>query len=635
MGSRTQNHIIEEESRHFFKSLLPDMWICRDKSEDYGIDCEVEIFDEKGNPTGLVFWVQLKGTSSRDTKVIQQFSFKNEKLDQFKNYNLPVLIARYSTIDKTIFFRWAKSVYRLNRELKNTKISFLDQDEWNNSTPGKIKNYLFRQNIISQGGIRFPIKTFLHLRPLDISSTVPYSNLVLIKNYISSKRNYFSVTNEESDSLLQINIEQQQLVFCFTDLAFATLGLDFSALSTTSEDDILNYIMVTFCASLFELHRKDLGSAVFFNENLFPIASQVPDYLSDLLPHLLSGPEMKNTMRLLNNFLKEEQQDNFIEGIIHIFCLSERDNLDDEQLELVEEFLLQRLQQTRKWNTPMGIGISCYNLANFYRGINAHKAAVFYYLEARRHHTIYVKHAYFFHELAGQLFLLGRYKFAESFYRKALALDPSSFMAKALIADCMICAGHYKLGVAQLDEFLLEKQDKTDNIDEWYLKYSCLYTLLENGYPEMQIRNPEKSDILAANDEYENALMEDLLCPLAWYNKGVIDANEGNEQSAFLAFAMAGTICNKDIPAWTNATLLSLNPNIDKTFLVYVIKTAHFFNGQDYVNSVFQALSQTDDEHRNIIMELLDKTLPKTFERPALIRFFQNEQSYVPIYLKK
>jgi tetratricopeptide (TPR) repeat protein len=617
MGARTQNHIIEEESRLFFKSLLPGMWVCRDKSEDYGIDCEVEIFDEKGNPTALVFWVQLKGTASKETKVIQQFSFKNEKLDQLRKYNLPVLIARYSTINKTIFFRWAKSVYQLNRDGKSTKVLFLDQDEWDIDTPDKIKNYLYKQNIITQGGLRFPIKTFLQRRASSFGSTVPYSNLVLIKNYTSVKSNYFTITNEECDALLQINIEQQQIVFSFTDLAFATLGLDFSILSAKIESDVSKYIMVTFCASLFELHRKDLGSTVFLNENLFPIVSQVPSYLSDLLPHLLTGPEMKKIMRLLNTFLKEEQHNNFIEGLVNIFMLWERDNLDDEQLELVEEFLLQNILQAKKWNTPMLIGISCYNLANFYRGINAHEAAVLYYLE-----------------LAGQLFLLGRYKFAESCYRKALALDPTSYMVKALIADCMICSGQYKLGITQLDEFLMDQHDKTENLDEWYLKYSCFQTLLEHGYPEMQVRNTERSDILAAQGEFDNALMEDMLCPLAWFNKGVTDSKEHNDCSAFFAFTMAGIICNKDISAWANATLLGLNESIDKTFLIYVIRTAHFFNGQKYINSVFHALGQTNDEHRNVIMELMDKTLPKTPERPAIVRVFQDETTYTPIHLK-
>ena len=71
MGQRTRNHLIEDESRLFFKKSLPKFWVCRDKNDDYGIDCEVEIFDNKGNSTGLVFWVQLKGTDSDKNKTIK------------------------------------------------------------------------------------------------------------------------------------------------------------------------------------------------------------------------------------------------------------------------------------------------------------------------------------------------------------------------------------------------------------------------------------------------------------------------------------------------------------------------------------------------------------------------------------
>ena len=83
MGQRTRNHLIEDESRLFFKKSLPKFWVCRDKNDDYGIDCEVEIFDNKGNSTGLVFWVQLKGTDSDKNKTIKSISFKNEKIIQF------------------------------------------------------------------------------------------------------------------------------------------------------------------------------------------------------------------------------------------------------------------------------------------------------------------------------------------------------------------------------------------------------------------------------------------------------------------------------------------------------------------------------------------------------------------------
>jgi len=105
MGSRTQNHIIEDESRLFFRGLLPAHWVFRDKHEDYGIDCEVEIFDTDGNPTGYVFWVQLKGTASKELNTIQSMSFKNEKIDQFKRYEIPVMIVRYSSVKKACYFK--------------------------------------------------------------------------------------------------------------------------------------------------------------------------------------------------------------------------------------------------------------------------------------------------------------------------------------------------------------------------------------------------------------------------------------------------------------------------------------------------------------------------------------------------
>ena len=60
MGVRTRNHILEDKSRNIFNEIIPEKWVVRDKGKDYGIDCEVEIFDDYGNPTGIVFYVQLK-----------------------------------------------------------------------------------------------------------------------------------------------------------------------------------------------------------------------------------------------------------------------------------------------------------------------------------------------------------------------------------------------------------------------------------------------------------------------------------------------------------------------------------------------------------------------------------------------
>ncbi|MCU0405365.1 MAG: DUF4365 domain-containing protein [Ignavibacteriaceae bacterium] len=91
---RTRSHIIEDESRVEFKRILPESWVCRDKNIDYGIDNEVEIFDSNGNPTGKLFWVQLKATDSEDESIIRNITLTKSKLIQFKNYDISVLLAR-------------------------------------------------------------------------------------------------------------------------------------------------------------------------------------------------------------------------------------------------------------------------------------------------------------------------------------------------------------------------------------------------------------------------------------------------------------------------------------------------------------------------------------------------------------
>ena len=59
---RTRTHILEERSVRKFESLLPEEWIYRTPSHDYGIDGEVEIIDIEGYTTGKKFLVQLKAT---------------------------------------------------------------------------------------------------------------------------------------------------------------------------------------------------------------------------------------------------------------------------------------------------------------------------------------------------------------------------------------------------------------------------------------------------------------------------------------------------------------------------------------------------------------------------------------------
>ncbi len=62
MGKKfPKQHEIDEQACRVFDSALPASWVCRPQLKDYGVDKEVEIFEE-GKSTGIIFKVQVKGT---------------------------------------------------------------------------------------------------------------------------------------------------------------------------------------------------------------------------------------------------------------------------------------------------------------------------------------------------------------------------------------------------------------------------------------------------------------------------------------------------------------------------------------------------------------------------------------------
>mgnify|MGYP002795085008 CR=1 FL=1 len=81
------------------------MWVYRDKDKDYGIDAEVELFDEDEKAQGIVFYVQLKATESKKVSSILNVTFDIDTLKYYKKLDIPVLLVRYSDINNSIYVK--------------------------------------------------------------------------------------------------------------------------------------------------------------------------------------------------------------------------------------------------------------------------------------------------------------------------------------------------------------------------------------------------------------------------------------------------------------------------------------------------------------------------------------------------
>jgi tetratricopeptide (TPR) repeat protein len=105
MPKRDRNHELETESQRAFEAAMPSSLVARPVSDDYGVDREVEVFDN-GKTTGLTFKVQLKGTDkSGSTRRV-----KRDHLTYWNSLDVPVLLVSYEAPTRVLRARWVHSI---------------------------------------------------------------------------------------------------------------------------------------------------------------------------------------------------------------------------------------------------------------------------------------------------------------------------------------------------------------------------------------------------------------------------------------------------------------------------------------------------------------------------------------------
>ena len=144
MPTRPLAHQLEDQSRLAFRQLLPPQWVCRDMSSDYGVDLQIEVFEEDGSSTGLKFYVQLKATTVRagdDRKC----RIKTETIGYFWSLELPCAIVHHQDgIDLPFSIKWSHTIDRYNwkPDAKSTTLAFDGSESWCEATPKKISGLL-------------------------------------------------------------------------------------------------------------------------------------------------------------------------------------------------------------------------------------------------------------------------------------------------------------------------------------------------------------------------------------------------------------------------------------------------------------------------------------------------------------
>ncbi|MCU0406683.1 MAG: hypothetical protein MUE64_06915 [Ignavibacteriaceae bacterium] len=400
-------------------------------------------------------------------------------------------------------------------------------------------------------------------------------------------------------------------------------------------NDLKNSILIGMSICLANLGQNELSNTIIFKASLFNCLLKNRNILLNLLPSLLHGNYFKFSITEIIKALENEQDDDMVQLTINIILLIHQNKHELENIPAIEEFLNLQLAKSIKISNNRKIGISHYNLANHYRSRSLFELAFHHYVLAKRFYNGYKNHNYYYKEVAGVLHELGKYLFASNAYKKALDLGSPVFNTKALYADSLMFQGNYKAAKEMFDSYLQETIKNADKNDEWYLKFTCLATLLESGYPTIQRRDPEKANEHARIENTDDnellekkcktALEADMLCPIAWFNYGVLHYTKKQWFSALISYLFSALLAVKDVKAWVNAFSCSLNKDTPSIIMYHIVRVAYYYNNEIFIQSLHEGMSGLENDQITETLDMVDKCISKDYYEEKTIRLIGDE----------
>lgn len=627
MTKRIKQHQLEDLSRNKFGLAIPQKWVFRDKDKDYGIDGEVEIFNSKERATGLVFWVQLKATASKQQRAIKGIDLSLETIKYYKRLDLPVLIARYSEVEDKFYVKWATQIdpFYAKDGAKTMRVAFADTDVLDEGKVVEIERYLQQLRAIRSGAIKLPINVSLSFGTKSICGIPPSLLLPKIRSQIPEFKDIIRLGVGDEGILAEAHIDESTLKVGLLDIAGCTFHSVDLMDRATLPIDLIKDICLSLSVALSQLGYSDLAARIVFSGDLKNRLKIKHELLKYLMPSLLKTSYFNETLKLISDVCDNEDN-NYLEAITNASLLFLRNSGNTEKLDAVEDFLKRNIDRYEE-TAPGLYGISHYNLGNFYRSTDRLKEAIKCYLVARRYEPKYYDQGYFYRELAGSLFDLGRFFYSAKLYKKAIEIDGKKEYLP-LYADALMFSGKYKQSLEVFNDFM--DGDCSPN-PEWQLKSICLSSLIEKYNINSQIRNVEAalaiSDVCAVGAEsieqhLEKALQQDMLCGLAWFNLGNHRSRIGEIEAAAFCFTMCALVQRWDIEAWVNATACSFNNVVPLEIFVLLVSAAYFCNGDNYIESLYELFgNQLGEEALSQIAQVIEQVISedkKTKSAPEL-----------------
>lgn len=448
MPIRARSHQLEDKSITYFKSLIPEQWAPRSKDHDYGSDLEIEIFDEKGNSTGLIFLIQMKATDQPNYE--KTLTLPLEQISYFYTLDLPTLIVRYCSVGDKIYSQWHFNINleTTNPEQKTFTYHFSQSDAWD-------KNESHTRIAQTLSTIRL-LKNYPSSMPISVTTQKNCSSSDWGKIVDRALYNILSRTptlTSKSDCPICLDVVALDQIIQIKLDCFSAIEVRYCDENTKLVESDLLYAFASLLLR-FGLRHHATNIAKLIVENNKPASLKWLGFHACLA--LENDLDSSVLIALLNSF--QEVQDTFYLSYCELLLTS---NCDERSRKAaINEFYKSALRSAGESNSKATIH---YSLGNALASQRNFSGAMFHFNHARHLRPAYLQSDYFISEVGGSLFSSGHYVCAAHAYSKALKIKGSK-KNHLCLADALLFSGqvqasreHY-LECLDADEFFWRRK---------------------------------------------------------------------------------------------------------------------------------------------------------------------------------
>jgi tetratricopeptide (TPR) repeat protein len=463
MPQRPRSHQLEDISRRRFRDLLPAAWVCRDKDQDYGVDLEVEVFNQEGIATGHTFNVQLKATDSLAGE--RSVQMDTDRIRYLSSLDAPAIFARYCSVTDTTRWRWIFNAFDgADLSTKTLTLNFDDDDIWDEGTPPQIEETLrvLRRLRSADRRIGFP------LVPVHQSST---GEALIVEHAIEEVCSALPYCRARSDLVGAIPIK------VVTRPGELGLMIDVVAsfqfrLEKLEQEEVVDCTLYGLAAILDHYSFRD--QAVLAAQSCLrrgrPSHSRA---LARAAASCLENAPLSAVDLAVLNGIHEEQDAEYSRFLMGILS---SEVSTDEKSAAVQIFFRHAIKAHEGSST---VGAIYYSLGNSLSHIGRKAAAIGAFNRARKVDPGYLERPYFLAEVGGALYLSGRFRPSARAYAAALRIAPSSRILSNL-GDALFFSG-------QLDEISEIFGKLTSDADEMLASNARLKLWLRDWYSARDI----------------------------------------------------------------------------------------------------------------------------------------------------